>query len=611
MSDTMTGTASMSHPIRLVSRRIGPFWSRRSFVVGACIGTGSAARAVKQGGADFVLVGNVGRLRMMGAPSPACHLPLRDSNRMVEEIAMSEILPAVDLPIFFGAAACVPDLDLRSLAHAIREQGFDGICNFPTASEMTGAYRQALERAGVGYQREIEMLGYGKAAGLSVLGYALGRNDVERLAEIEPDMVCVMFDPRLGLTSASSQSELEVAAGLMRPLVDMVRRRAPNALCLFGGAVISSAERMLQLCRLMRADGYIGGSTIDQAPVGRSIEDRVAEFKAVSLARHNVEILDREAGALGTHKRLTAGSRRMRDLYARITREARRNAEILITGDAGTGKTHVSEYVHEVSARRARRLVTIKCGPERASDLEVELFGAVAGVDGATRERIGLLPTLTGCTILFENLEHIPLAVQRLLLDVMERKRARPLGGTDELPADVRIIFTSRRSLAVLRDEGLALEELAIRLQPFSFHLPPLRERIEELPLLADHMLAIARESANPRVHSIEHAAIRYLQHQPWPGNLRMLKSAITEAAFRAREPQISLADLSATSTAQVQPASERERIIDALWRHNFRKAETADFLGVSRKTLYNKMRKYELLSSTPKSGIEHDEAGN
>ncbi len=595
--------------VRLVARRHSP-WARRSFVVGASIGAGSAALAVKQGGADFLLVGNVGRLRMMGAPSCACHMPLRDSNRLVAEFARSEILPMVDLPVFFGAAACDAEIDVRALPRAVRDWGFDGICNFPTSSEMSGPFREVLEASGRGFGREVEMLGHGKDAGLSVLAYVRDLDDIGPLVEIGADIICILFSPSFRMLADPRPSDLEITAGLMRPVIAMIRKRSPNTLCLFGGAAVSNPERMLQLCDLMRADGYIGGSIIDQLPLQRSIEDRVAEFKAVSTLRQSVEATEKETRVLGKRFHLAAGSESSRKLYARIARAARQSNGMIIIGEIGTGKTHMCECIHQLSRRRAQRLTRLVCDPDQAESLGIELFGAVAGTFGLPRNRIGLLATLAGCTLVLESLENIPLVLQRRLFEVMESKRTTMFGGHETFPADIRLIFTARRTLDELLNRSLLLPELDLLLRPFSFELPPLRERIEDLPFLIEAMLPDVRRRINPRITAIEHAALRYLQHQPWPGNLRMLRSVIEEAAFRAPAAQIRLADLDPVPTARMPATSERERIIDALWRCNFRKGETADFLRVTRKTLYNRMKKYKLLSAQSGSAVKHDQPG-
>ncbi len=585
---------------KLLEQRHVNFRSRQSLIVGASIGAGLAAHAARHGGADFILLGNVGRYRMMGAPSCACHLPLRDSNEMVQDFGRAEILPSSTLPIFLGVTAADPNTDLDQLVSEAKAAGFHGISNFPTATEMTGAYRAALEAAGAGFAREVELLAAAKKAGLATLAYTSRYDDLAKVLATAPDLICIMFDARLGLTASSDQHELEIAAGLMRPLAAMARKELPGALILCGGAAISNPLQMVTLCNLMWADGYIGGSTIDQAPLGQSIENRVAEFKTVTDARYG-------GGApppVKVSSRLVATSAPVRALYAQIARAARQDVDMAITGEEGTGKTYVSAIVHEISARRTKPVFFVSGDDPRRGDMAVELFGAVAGVDGIARERIGLLHSVNGGMLVVENVERMSLPVQEALLEVLEMRRLRPVGGLRTWPLDVRVVFTSREPLEALHRRGAIAPALYLRLLPFNFHLPPLRDRLEELPLLARALLASVRQRVGGRPLTFENAVLRQLQTQAWPGNLRLLRSVIEAAAFRAEQGRIRLVDLAPPPPLAMKKENEREQIVDALWRHKFRKTETADFLGISRKTLYNKMRKYGLLTPTTSRNV-------
>src|SRR5437762_430978 len=138
---------------------------RRHFLVGAAIGTGMAAQSAVRGGADFLLALSAGRMRCIGEPSVAAMLPLRECNELVMSFARAEILPRATVPVFFGAASFDPRLDLAALVERIAKAGFAGITNFPTAILIDGAYRQFLERVGLGFQRELDLLSLAKARG--------------------------------------------------------------------------------------------------------------------------------------------------------------------------------------------------------------------------------------------------------------------------------------------------------------------------------------------------------------------------------------------------------------------------------------------------------------
>jgi predicted TIM-barrel enzyme len=145
---------------------------RVEILVGAAIGLGMTARAAADGGADFLLALSAGRLRVMGAPSLAAMLPIRDCNAFTDAFARREILDRVGVPVFFGAAACDPRLSIEVLLTRIRDAGYQGVANFPTAIHQDGAFRAALERVGLGFGREVEMLRTAPRFGLATLGYA-------------------------------------------------------------------------------------------------------------------------------------------------------------------------------------------------------------------------------------------------------------------------------------------------------------------------------------------------------------------------------------------------------------------------------------------------------
>src|SRR3712207_1970966 len=174
---------------------------RIEIVVGAAIGLGMTARAAADGGADFLLVLSAGRLRVMGAPSLAAMLPIRDSNSFTDAFARREILDRVAIPVFFGAAACDPRLTVEALLARIRDAGYQGVANFPTAIHQDGAFRAALERAGLGFGREAEMLRAAPRFGLATLGYAKTRAEVDALIAAGVERLCLNF----GWNSGGSQ----------------------------------------------------------------------------------------------------------------------------------------------------------------------------------------------------------------------------------------------------------------------------------------------------------------------------------------------------------------------------------------------------------------------
>lgn len=584
-----------------------------TFVVGAAIGTGAAAAAVARGGADFLVALNAGRFRMMGTASCASNLALRDNNDFVAGFAREEILPRARVPVFFGAAAFDVRRDLGTLVGAIRDWGFSGIVNFPTATRYFGPFRAALEAGGLGIARELEMLELAQRAGLMTMAYVRSQEDGLRFAAIGVDMVCML----LGFTATGGElthdTDLSAAAGRARSFVSAVRRADPRIVCLVSGGPIVSPENVFEICELSKADGYVGGSTLDRLPLESSIEDRTAEFKAVPSLRRRSEALHERLADYERRFGLVMRAVAMREVQERVTELAQNDRPVLISGEAGTGKSLIAQVIHALSPRRRQRLQAVACAAHATGRIDLELFGCEAGaVSGYERSRIGWFHMLAHATCLLKEIAHLPPVFQEALVEVLESGRFWPLGSRVSLPFEVRLIFTTRCSVLRLVEEERLVAALHLNLKPQEIVLPPLRERMEELPLLVGHMLESIRQHASPRLEGIEHAALRRLQGHDWPGNIRELRSVIEEAALNARGARITVADIEKVQASRHPPddgealpdgrqgADEREWIMDALRRHRFRRGEAAAFLGLSRKTLYNKMRRYGLLAGTP-----------
>ncbi|MBY0336793.1 MAG: phosphoenolpyruvate hydrolase family protein, partial [Acetobacteraceae bacterium] len=260
--------------------------AKREILVGAAIGLGMTARAAADGGADFLLVLNAGRLRVMGAPSLAAMLPITDSNRFTDAFARREILDRVRIPVFFGAAACDPRLDLPSFVAELKATGYHGVANFPTAIHFDGALRRAMEEAGLGFGREVALLAEARAQGLATLGYAKTRAEAEAMVQAGVERLCLNF----GWNAGGSQGvpggvPIEDAAERARRVFAMVRRRAPGTRCLVEGGPIIDPGHMLQVCDASRADGYVGGSTLDRLPLELSVMQSTSAFKTAPLLR--------------------------------------------------------------------------------------------------------------------------------------------------------------------------------------------------------------------------------------------------------------------------------------------------------------------------------------
>ncbi len=548
---------------------------RGEILVGAAIGLGMTARAAADGGADFLLALSAGRLRVMGAPSLAAMLPIRDSNAFADEFARAEILDRVAIPVFFGAAACDPRHPLEAMLRRIRDAGYQGVTNFPTAIHHDGAFRAALERAGLGFGREVAMLRAARAMGLATLGYAKTREEVDAMLAAGVERVCLNF----GWNSGGSQGvpsgvPLDQAAERARRLFRHVRRRAPGTLCFVEGGPIVDPGHFLHVCEASRADGYVGGSTLDRLPLEMSVMQTTSAFKTAALFR------DSAAPEAADLPGLVGRSQAARQLAARIARLVATDLPILVEGEPGAGRTTIARAIHLASGR-AGGLAFL----DARDDIAPRLFGE-GGPSALLAQRQS--------TLVIEHADALQPRLRARLADWIERGSFDRFARPGERAPRARLVLTHPPG-----GEAMARALSAQRLP-----VPPLRERMEDLPILARAMLRAAQRpdaqaAARPPVQ-LEPTALRLLMVQTWPGNLRQLSEVLTRAAMEAVQGRVTLAAIEAqlglaSAPAAPEPADERAWILDALRRHRFRRGETASFLGIARKTLYNRMRRLGL----------------
>lgn len=590
----------MHKPAEARPARPGVLPKRGRFLLGAAIGTGMAARAAERGGADFLLALNAGRFRSMGTPSAACMLALRDPNSMVMEFGSSEILPCTSVPVFFGAGSFGTE-DFPSLVDSIASAGFHGVANFPSRLFLDGRYRQFLEECGMGFEREIALLKQARASGLLTLAYVRTEDEARRAAEAGVDIVNIEFGWNMGgSVGVDSALELQDVAADAAGLIRTVRAIDEHARCVIEGGPIVTPEQMEEVCTAAGADGYIGGSTIDRVPLEGAIEMTTSAFKTIGSLRRQVDSLEQQL-----HRRVAADaliglSEGIAQTRERVAQAMDSAAPVLIVGEPGTGRGEVAKAVHEARARQGRWLVLAECKADGGDDMELSLFGCAAGaVPGISAARTGLLETARHSTLLLSDAGLLSKEVQQQLLRAARNGNFWPRGATEVVPLDVRFIGITRYDPALDSNDGRFHAAFAHWLGTLRIDLPALRDRLEDLPMLAERILRASAGGAKAR---IDPAAYRTLLSHRWPGNLRELRTVLQKSLLTARGGTISERDVVAVLTPDAAPArksfaSEREWILDGLRRNRFRRGKAAHYLGISRKTLYNKMIAYKLLT--------------
>jgi len=298
----------------------------------------------------------------------------------------------------------------------------------------------------------------------------------------------------------------------------------------------------------------------------------------------------------------------MRRVMTAIEQVAPSVSSVIITGESGTGKELAARTVHELSPRRNAAYIAINCAAIPDTLMESELFGHERGAfTGADRRREGCFELANGGTLLLDEITEMKVELQAKLLRVIEEQKLRRVGGTTEVPLDVRVLAASNRSLERALKEGKLREDLYYRLNVFSLELPPLRERIEDVPLLVDHFIAQFSEQNQKKILGVDHDSLDALRSHPWPGNVRQLRNVIERASIVSHGPLIGSADLppefkpagQQDLTFQVRLGTsvdevERELIYRTIEFAGGNKTRAAEILGVSLKTLYNRLERYE-----------------
>ncbi len=282
---------------------------------------------------------------------------------------------------------------------------------------------------------------------------------------------------------------------------------------------------------------------------------------------------------------------------------AQSNSSVIITGESGTGKELIARAIHFNSPRKFFPMVSVHCGALSESLLESELFGHEKGAfTGAMFNRKGRFEMADGGTIFLDEIATISPKMQIELLRVLESKTFMRVGGNKEIKSDFRVVCATNRDLKKLVENGGFREDLFYRLNVVNINVPPLRQRTDDIPLLADHFLKKYCTSMSRDLISIDPAALKRLQEYDFPGNVRELENMIERAIVIGNGKQITLKDLpleknSIGNSYKSLDELEKKYILEVLNKHDWNISRSARALKVDRVTLYNKIKKYNLKS--------------
>ena len=387
-------------------------------------------------------------------------------------------------------------------------------------------------------------------------------------------------------------------------LFDGMKNRASVEVILITGH--ASIESSIEALRLGAADYLIKPVNVKQL---RAILSRVARPADLKT---EIGALRDELRRLGRFGRLQGTSPLMQQVYDQIERVAPTAATVLITGESGTGKELVAQTIHDLSRRRKQLFLPVNCGAISPQLIESEMFGHEKGsFTGAVREHKGYFERASGGSVLLDEITEMPVDLQVKLLRVLESGTFMRVGSDRELDVDVRIIASTNRDPEQAVADGKLREDLLYRLRVFPVQLPPLRERGEDVVLLASAFLEeINRTEGTSK--TLASATLERLKAYDWPGNVRELKNVVHRSYIMADDvvephclpPELGRAAQATGPYLQVRVGTkvadvERRLILATLGQCGGTKEKAAAMLGISLKTLYNRLREYEAQKET------------
>jgi len=306
----------------------------------------------------------------------------------------------------------------------------------------------------------------------------------------------------------------------------------------------------------------------------------------------------------------------MKELYELIERVAPSTVNVLILGESGVGKERVARLIHQAGPRREQPFVVVDCGSTPTGLLESELFGHVRGAfTHAIRDKKGLIEAANHGTLFLDEIGNISPEMQVRLLRFLEERKIRRIGDIREIPVDCRVISATNVDLPREVEEGEFREDLYYRLRVVTLRIPPLRERKEDIPFLAQHFVETFCKSQVLPLAKLPIQTIEWLCEYPWPGNVRELKNALEAGVVMSRDGIIHASDLNVTELREARhpvPSassslsledSERKAILRALEQSGWVQKDAAELLGISRRALHYKIRKFRIEISGKRAG--------
>jgi two-component system, NtrC family, response regulator HydG len=377
-------------------------------------------------------------------------------------------------------------------------------------------------------------------------------------------------------------------------------------------ALFRNGELKKRECTIIRKDGrrvhVLKNASILHNDKGEAIGavETLSDITELIRKDHQIEAYKRELRSAEGFYGLIGSSPTMQQVYDLMTNAAQSDAPVIIYGESGTGKELVAKAIHKLSTRMDKPYIKVNCAALTESLLESELFGHVKGAyTGAYRDRLGRFETANGGSIFLDEIGDLPLSTQVKLLRVLEEKTIERVGDIATIAVDTRVISATNRDLAELVQSHAFREDFYFRINVIPIHLPPLRDRGEDIHLLAEFFFRKIRRKNGKKIKSIGNRTMDLLMQYTWPGNVRELKSAFEYACVTCNESLIRPNHLPPAIVSQKpKDAAPRKKrfnredikkieLIEALTETGGNQSKAAELLGITRVTVWNRMRRY------------------
>ncbi len=577
----------------LVRKLAREFQQTGSPVLAVAAGSGQIAHNVHEGGADLLLALNAGLYRSLGHGSLASFLAYGNANQQTKELLRQHILPnAKGLPVVAGVMASDPTVDIDEWLLQLKSMGVSGITNWPTIGFMDGNIRAAIEDDGLGLQSEIDLLQRARLKGLATFAFVLSVEDIHRFSNVHVDAYII----NAGLTPLKFElggrdDKLQDALLHIRTMIAAIEESSESRpLCLVYGGPFTDIEDFGTLLRHANVDGVAGGSVFERLPVHAITANFVRRCKTLRSTEHDLGERNR--------KEMVGRSSAFQHLVSMIERVAPYDANVVVEGETGVGKELAAGLICDLSPRARQPFITLNCGAIPSGLLESELFGHERGAfTGADRRRIGKFELANRGTLLLDEIADLSAEAQVALLRVLQQREVVRVGADKPIPVNVRVIAATNLSLSDLVDDGRFRSDLYYRLSTITLRIPPLRERIGDLPVLVSAFLQKTASELRIPALSIDARFEEMMARHSWPGNIRELRQVIARAAILEGGPVLRgdhfiPDDGNPGASAKSMPSRSvtKDDIHVAIENAGGNKSAAAASLGISRKTLYARL---------------------